>query len=285
MAITLPITDSIIYTSDKKLIRNMNTFSDLSDDAGSSTDIGSSNLTKEKQPCDPPNTIIRYINTGALTGPAQWSLTEEDTVQKYIDKARGYQYLYNKTFYYYRFYHFLITIPLAIASTLSVALQTVFSTIIVTNQADQPTQYHLISTILSAIVSLLTYVHMQFNFDHSASYCKDLAIQYSNFADELEAMLSFPREYRANPVQVITSIQADYKKILKVSEPINIPRYILEKYVCLYHDKATLADIVGDFGIHTENGQMYSTVLQKNKVLANFVNKIRDKKMSNNIKS
>jgi hypothetical protein len=217
------------------------TNNNLDKHSGSTND----NLDKSISPADViTNNIIRYTNIHAMDGSAKWSTSEEKTIQKYIDKSRGYQYLYNKTFYYYQYYHLLLTIPLAVISTLSIGSQTIFSTISATNTSDQQSIYNIIGTILSVCVSFLTYLHMRFDFNGISTTCKSMASQFSNFADELEAILSFPREYRANPFQIITSIQTDYKKLTKLSENLIIPQKILEEYIAKHKDKVTLIDIV-----------------------------------------
>lgn len=82
---------------------------------------------------------------------------------------------------------------------------------------------------------------MQFKFDVLAITSKTISIQYGNFAEELENLLSFPSDYRISPFQVLTSVQSDYHKLLSSNEKVIVPEKILKQI-----KNGNVTDIIGE---------------------------------------
>ena len=144
---------------------------------------------------------MKYVNTDTMSGPAKWSRSDEKTVNKYIMKALGYKTLYNDTYFRYSLYYNLIKIPLTVLTAISLAIQVIFATLIQGGSVPgHEGTLSIVTAAVSAAVAVLTYFHSSTDYGTMASGSRDAGVAFSEFADELKTLLTFPRKIRANPI-------------------------------------------------------------------------------------
>lgn len=235
---------------------------------------------------DDTNMLMKYVNVDAHSDSVKWSRMDEKTVNKYIQKAIGYKTLYNDTYFVYMFYNNLIKYPLIVLTAISVVMQTVFATII---QSTSPTIcnctndnglinnagiFSITTASTSAVVSALTYIYSSFAYDAIAQGSRDAAVAFSEFADDLRTLLSFPRHIRANPFTVINSIQSDYKKLLKTYSKYQIPMSVYHKFARNSNNKHIISDIVDN--TDADQFDLHDGELERNIITEKFIDNIRN---------
>uniref|UniRef100_A0A6C0CCZ0 Uncharacterized protein n=1 Tax=viral metagenome TaxID=1070528 RepID=A0A6C0CCZ0_9ZZZZ len=235
---------------------------------------------------DNANLLMKYVNVDASSDSIKWSRMDEKTVNKYIQKAIGYKTLYNDTYFVYMFYNNLIKYPLIVLTAISIVMQTVFATII---QSTTPSIcnctndgglinnagiFSITSACVTATVSILTYVHSSFAYDAIAQGSRDAAVAFSEFADDLKTLLSFPRHIRANPFTVINAIQSDYKKLLKTYSRYPIPVSVYHKFARNSDNKHIISDIVDN--TDADQFDLHDGELERNIITEKFIDNIRN---------
>lgn len=235
---------------------------------------------------DDENMLLKYVNMDASADNIKWSRMDEKTVNKYIQKAIGYKTLYNDTYFVYMFYNNLIKYPLIVLTGISIVMQTVFATIIQSTTPDicnctadgtvinNAGIFSITSACLSALVSILTYVHSSFGYAAIAQGSRDAAVAFSEFADDLRTLLSFPRHIRANPFTVINTIQSDYKKLLKTYSKYPIPVSVYHKFARNSSNKHIVSDIVDN--TDADQFDLHDGELERNIITEKFVDNIRN---------
>jgi len=227
---------------------------------------------------DIPNTTegmtMRYVDSETISTPAKWSRVDEKTVNKYIMKSIGYKTLYNDTYFRYSLYHNLIKIPLIILTAISLATQIIFATLIQGNSvAGREGILSIVTASISAGVAVLTYFHSTAEYGTMANGSRDASVAFSEFADELRTLLSFPRKIRANPYQVINSIQSDYKKLLKFYSKYPIPTSIFYSFAKNTNNKHIIMDIVDN--TEADQFDLHDGLLEKNIITDKFIDSLR----------
>jgi hypothetical protein len=235
---------------------------------------------------DDVNLLMKYVNVDASSDSMKWSRMDEKTVNKYIQKAIGYKTLYNDTYFIYMFYNNLIKYPLIVLTAISIVMQTIFATIV---QSTTPNIcnctsdagiinnagiFSITTASVSAIVSILTYVHSSFAYGTIAQGSRDAAVAFSEFADDLRTLLSFPRHIRANPFTVINTIQSDYKRLLKTYSKYPIPVSVYHKFARNSKNKHIISDIVDN--TDADQFDLHDGELERNIITEKFIDNIRN---------
>jgi len=230
--------------------------------------------------------MLKYVNMDASSDSIKWSRMDEKTVNKYIQKAIGYKTLYNDTYFVYMFYNNLVKYPLIVLTAISIVMQTIFATIIqsttpnicnCTNDGGMINNagiFSITSASTSAIVSVLTYMHSNFAYGTIAQGSRDAAVAFSEFADDLRTLLSFPRHIRANPFTVINSIQSDYKKLLKTYSRYPIPVSVYHNFAINSKNKHIISDIVDN--TDADQFDLHDGELERNIITEKFIDNIRN---------
>jgi hypothetical protein len=221
--------------------------------------------------------LCRYISSNTNDTNPNWALRDERIIRNYIQKAKGYRYLYNKTYYYYYWYHQIITIPLALSATLLTGVQVLSTALFDPENALQSQIFNIITTILTFITSTYIGFELKFNFIGKAKACKSMASDFDEYQQELHLVLSLAPDLRANPMYVINNAQIEYHK-LAANDEITIPKKIIEEYVLRFKDKYALVDIADDFDDFSDTKEFYSMSLQKNNILKKFVHNIQNER-------
>lgn len=220
------------------------------------------------------NNTIKYVNMNSASNDSKWSRADENTVNKYKLKSIGYKVLYNDTYFRYSIYYNLIKIPLWIITILSNIINIIFAVIIQGNMLPGKEGILVITmTTLSAIATGLTYFYDSSDYKNMADGSREAGIAFSEFADELTTLLTYPRKIRANPYEVINTIQSDYKKLLKMYKKFPIPASV-------YHNSAKNPDnkhIIIDIFDNTDADQfnVHDGLLEKNIITDKFIDSLR----------
>lgn len=230
------------------------------------------------------NALIKYLDSGSVVKPAKWSKSDETSVKRYVKMALGYKILYHRTYIMYDKYYKFITWPLILFTCCSLALQTIFATLISTCSG-QPNDnmFSIITTCVSVCVSILTYLQAKTSYDSSAKDCRKAASAFSEFADDLNTLLSFPRKNRANPHIVITMIHGDYKKLIKTYSEYPIPESIYKQFAKQNKNDGIIFDIIDNTNV--DNFDLYNGNIEKNLVIDKFIESLKQQKQKTYDKS
>ena len=216
--------------------------------------------------------VMKYVDSNMVTNSSKWSRMDEKTVNKYIMKAIGYKTLYNDTAFVYEIYYNLVKIPLVLLTVISMCIQVIFATLIQNNSVNgKDGIFSITSAAVSATVATLTYLISIFDHRAKADGSRDAANAFSEIADELKTLLSFPRNIRANPYQVITTIQTDFKKLLKTYSKYPIPMSVFYKFA--KNNSGIALDIVGN--TDADQFDLHDGELEKNVIMDKFIDSIR----------
>ena len=232
-----------------------------------STDTSDTDALKPAPSVDPNSSQISQYIKKDVSG-AKWTEAEEKIVNSYRQKALGYKYLYNETFYHYNRYHNLIVIPLGILSVLVPGLQTVFTTLISTGLISNKIIFDIIMTVLTFVISTLVGLQLKFSPKVLAEACSKMARDFSALAEELNLLINLPQEMRKNPITVISTIQANYYKLAR-DETVTIPEYIVDAYVAKYQNKVELVDIADELGDFSSMKDKFNRTFKKNNLRRN----------------
>lgn len=228
------------------------------------------NVDEEKNENDKPH-FGRYIKIDDDNKQLEWDVSAENVIKKLIDKAKGYKYLYNETANHYLYMNNLIRIPLMILSWMTVALQTLFTTLSGVSSDFNANYFNITIMLLTFVTSSLVSAQSQFNPYSKYTLCKKRMKQFSEYYQELDMILTFPRHIRSNPFVIISNAQNEYSKLTKSEEDIVIPAKILHKYVDKYKDKYDLVEIVSEFDDFGVNADHSKKALERNKIAKTFV--------------
>jgi hypothetical protein len=226
--------------------------------------------------CDQNLSMFSRYLSPALSGVSTscWTLRDEKIIRNFIQKAKGYRYLYNKTYFNYLWWHRFITYPLGASAVLLSGVQVLSAALFNPANSYQNQVFNIITTILTFITSTYLGFQLTFNYIGTANNCKDMASDFDSFQQELQLVLSLSRELRANPMYVINNAQMEYNKLAK-NDDVTIPQKIIDEYVRRFKDKYTLVDIADDFDEFSDNKELYTQSLQKNNILRKFVDNIQ----------
>ena len=219
------------------------------------------------------NAISKYINIKSLTSRVKWTKSDEKIVKNYIYKALAYKSLYNQAYFAYSFYNKLITWPLIILTCINLLLQTIY-VILITIDAigySGTVTFGIIIATITTTVGSLTYWRSKKNFHGSSKGCRKAAIAFSEFIDQLNTILSIDKEHRTNPLEVINTIQYDYKKIRKFYAEFQIPSSIYKKFTKMHDDLLLSTDIVAGRNM---NFNIFDNNYDKNIITENFVGEL-----------
>lgn len=228
---------------------------------------------------DNMNTVFKYMNAQNTNEQQRWSRSAENTINKYVKKSIGYKKLYYETHFTYSFYHKIMITLLILANCFAIGFQSISSTLIITgdgatNTTSSSTRTQVLGIITAsatAAVAIITFIYAQTRFDTYAVGCKNAAITFSDFADDLKTLLSIPRRYRSDPYQVINTVQSDYKRILKSNTEYEIPHYIYKKFLKDKNNRQYIIDIND-----AEEYDMYSGGIEQNIILNRFLTGLRE---------
>lgn len=231
-----------------------------------------------------PNTIMKYVNTQSVSKHHKWSRSSEKTINKYIQKSLGYKSLYYETYFMYSFWHRIIFFVMVLANGFSLLFQAISSTLVVTSdstdknisdsQKNRNTILTIISAVSTALVTATVALYTQTRYDIYATGCRDAALAFSDFADDLKTLLTIPREIRADPYQIIHTIQIDYKKILKNYAKFEIPHNIFKKFTNAYTNKGIILDIVDN--TTADQFDLHDGTLEQNIITNKFIDSLKD---------
>ena len=219
--------------------------------------------------------ISKYINIDSLTGLVKWSGSDEKIVRTYMFKSLSYKSLYNQAYFRYKMYHKLLTWPLILLSGVNLLLQTVYATLVtsdILSQAGHMT-FSIIMASLTGIVTTLTYWRSRKSFDAQADGCRKAAIAFSEFADQIQTILNIGKEHRTNPLEVINTMQYDYKKIRKLYAEFEIPSKIYKDFIDKHGNRSIVADMATT---GTENFNIFDNNFDRNGIVDTFLGEMID---------
>jgi hypothetical protein len=222
------------------------------------------------------NDFIKYIKDTYYHENITWSRADEIVVKKYIMKAHAYRTLYNKSYYSYNLYYNLLVWPLIITTCVSIASQMISATLIIGNVVgDNSGVLSIITTSISIIVTILTYLQNRTLYQKSAKGCKMAVRAFSDFIDQLHNILTINRKYRANPLIVINTIQSDYRKIIRLYSEYEIPSHILSAFIKKNKDSPIIIDLSTNTLDHIDIS--YGTI-ERNLIIDKFLESLSNLK-------
>lgn len=219
------------------------------------------------------NAISKYININSLTGKVKWSMSDDNIVKNFMEKAMAYKVLYNRAYFHYRTCDKFLKWPLAILSCCSLLLQAVFATLLTSDSLSHNGQliFAIIIACLTGIVTSITYWRSRESYDNSADGCRKAAIAFSEFADQLNTILSINKEHRTNPLEVINAMQYDYRKIRKLHTEFVIPSRIYKKFINKHTNQSLIMDIATS---NTEHYDIFDDSYDKKTIVTKFLEKL-----------
>lgn len=238
--------------------------------------------THETVESESKNDYLKYINHDHITR-SKWGRADEHTIQTYIKKSIGYKVLYNKTYFMYSTRYKLILWPLVCFTCFSLLMQSVFSTLIISD-VDCKTGgiFTIVTAFITGLIAIFTYLETSTDYKDQRKDCRKAGRAFSEFADELDRLLKTPRERRANPDIVIGLVQADYKKLIKqYSTDIQIPASIYKKLIKKNQYKQILFDIVDN--TEFDDFDSYDKNLQRSMIMDKFIDSMVKIKKEKNI--
>jgi hypothetical protein len=211
----------------------------------------------------------------------KWSRSSEKTINKYIQKSLGYKSLYYDTHFMYQFWHNIIYYSLIVITCISLLIQAVNSTLVTTADSDSVVIANevrnmiltLLGSVFSALVGFITAIYTQTKYDTYATGCRDAAMAFSDFADDLQTLLTVPRNIRSDPYQIIHTVQTDYKKILKNYTRFEIPHHIFKKFVNDNANKGIIFDIVNN--TNADQFDLHDGSLEQNLITNKFIDSLK----------
>jgi hypothetical protein len=240
-------------------------------------------------------TLITHPATSPFVQPYanklhKWSRTSEKTINKYIQKSLGYKTLYYETHFMYQFWHNIIYYSLILATCISLLIQAVNSTLVTTTNTSETTTTFLSSaelitnetrnmiltllgSVFTALVGFITGIYTQTKYDTYATGCRDAAMAFSDFADDLQTLLTVPRHIRSDPYQVIHTVQIDYKKTLKNYAKYEIPHNIFKKFINDNANKGIIFDIVNN--TNADQFDLHDGSLEQNLIANKFIDSLK----------
>jgi len=228
------------------------------------------------------NTISKYINYSSTNSKIKWTKNENEVLKKIMMRAYAYASLYNQSYFRYMTYHKLLTWPLCIVTCISVGLQTISATLISSGTVETNNGIlSIITTSISVIVSILTYLQVQASYESMAKGCKKAGRAFSEFAEELNTLLSMDSDHRKNPLEVITGIQIDYNKMKKIYSEFPIPDDILKAFIEQNKNNNFLIDLA----TNTNEFNITDGVLEKNIIINRFLDSIASMREKDNTSS
>lgn len=256
----------------------------------SDSDIKIELVDRNTENNDEVNTVFKYMDSESIGKQHKWSRTIEKTINKYIQKSLGYKSLYYETHFMYSWYHKIVIGLLLFANCFALGFQSVSSTLIITsNSADKTTNascsepissrteiLSIITAVATAVVAIITFIYTQTRFDTYADGCRDAAMAFSDFADDLKTLLTLPRTIRSDPYQAINMVQTDYKKILKMYTKYEIPHHIYKKFSSDEKNKHIILDISDNISYFNET----DTAIEQNLITNKFIDSLKNIKYS-----
>lgn len=235
----------------------------------------------ESQKDETTDGIYRYVNNSTLS-PQKWSRADEKVIQKYIFKALAYKTLYNESYFKYSLHYKLVAWPLIMLTCISLGLQMISATLITSGTIKIDTGIlSIITTVVSVCVTILTYLHARTSFNNLARGCRKAGVAFSEFADQLNTILTINKIYRGNPLEVIKTTESDYKKLTKLYSEFEIPPNIYKSFINKHKNNSVIIDIATS---STDNFTIYDGTLEKNIIIDKFIDSInilRDKEKPN----
>jgi hypothetical protein len=214
--------------------------------------------------------MSKYINQKNKSH--KWSRADEKIIQKYIIKSLAYKTLYNESYFKYSFYYKLLIYPLVTISLISLGLQMITTTLINTGTiGDKDKILTIITTAVSVCVTILTYFKDKTSFYPMANGCRKAAVAFSEYADQLNTILTINKSYRADPLEVINAAQSDYKKLMKMYSEYEIPSNVYKSFVEKNKNNAMVIDIATT---GTDNFSFYDGTLEKNIIINKFLESV-----------
>lgn len=201
----------------------------------------------------------KYINNNSTS---KWSRSDEKIVKKYILKGLAYKTLYNQSFYKYSHDYKLITWPLVILTCISIGLQMIASTFINITVNDKTGGIlTIITTATSITVSILTYLQAINSFKNLSNGCRKAGIAFSEYADQLNTILTLNKTQRANTSEVIQIMQSDYKKLMNMYSDFQIPDNIYKNFIKEHQNNSVIIDF--SLNMNEDNDFGKNTIINK----------------------
>lgn len=210
----------------------------------------------------------KYLQTIDVKKNQQWTLAEERLLDNYIEKSKGYKFIYNECYnYYYKLANMMLLLIIVLPALIAV-LNTMSS--IVKNY-----KFHIQITtiILGFLVTILGSIYKQYKLSEVLPQYEELCKSFGKYADNLETVLTFPASARPNPIQTIIMAKSDYDNFIE--KEMFIPEHIIKRYVQKYEGRATLLDLTGDME-STINKRRINDLIEGNSVLKNLVEHLRE---------
>jgi len=204
--------------------------------------------------------LSQYIYNDAFLGKGQWTGGNNKTLDKYINKSRVYQALYNDTFYYYSRWESALSIPLIIIGFITIVLQTV--TTIFSNNAEVNQIVSIVSLACGVITGTIIGIQKKTDFNVTASKCQQLAMDFSDYSEKLTILKDVPPEQRANPYTIILNFQTEYQKLKRNTINDMIPQYILNSVIARYALNNPIDDIEDEFNVYSNQGSKLTSSLK-----------------------
>lgn len=226
----------------------------------------------------------KYFKSGATTNAnVRWNRKNEQVIVNYKNKATAYSVLYLNSSAQYSKYYKYINIPFIILSIASMLCQTIFATIIYSN----PTYSYngvlsIISTIVSAILTIVAYWKNKTNYRLKSMGCQEASKAFSDFADEINTILTVPSNQRANPYEVLNLINSDYKKLIKLHSNYQIPTNIYNDFDRINKQNGIVIDIFDNTKNHKFN--FYAHPMSQRIITDKFISVIKQSETESNSK-
>jgi hypothetical protein len=211
----------------------------------------------------------KYLQKIDIKKNAQWTLTEEKLLDTYIEKSKGYKYIYNECYnYYYNISNTILILMIILPAILTILNTT--STI----AKKYKTHIQIISIFISFLMTILGSIYKQYKFSEKLPQYEDLCKSFGKYIENLETVLSFPAGARPNPIQAIIMAKSDYDNFIE--KEMFMPEHIIKKYIHKYEGRATLLDLTGDMYV---NKRKINDLIRNNDALQKLVDHLQQEEV------
>lgn len=269
-----PSTSSIINnTFDKN--KDIDNSDDNDDEIVVMTYEAGEKKTRIDQPYD-INPLLKYFNVNSTSAGTRWSRSVENAVIVCKKKAIGYKVLYINSYFKYMKLHRLFKWPLVFFTLVSLILQIIRSTLL-SDDTPKTDAYkftmNIVTVVVTAIIASITYLQNDKNYKNIANGCKKASSAFGTLSEEIGTILAIPRASRANPYQVLSGIQSDLSKLIKLHEDCEIPTSIYNEFDKMYNTDQSEESNKHKLPKKKVNGK---TLIDENEILEKFVENVQN---------
>lgn len=158
-----------------------------------------------------------------------WNDANENLLKQWGERSSVLRILHNKASRSYKRGAMLLTLPIIVVSTIAASLQLRLS-----NEDKVDVQLEVFVASINILIAVMTGIASMLKWQERSEAHKTSSSGFGNYYRQISCELSFPRDERDPPSDILRAMKKQYDMLLEASP--DIPQHMISKFKKTYSD-------------------------------------------------